>query len=650
VTTPGVEASPNAPSERKGYVGALDGVRAIAVALVVLFHLGLSAFTAGFVGVDVFFVVSGFLITTLMLEERARTGRISLPAFWARRARRLLPALALLLVAVAIVGAFTDTFSELATLRADLLTTTFYVANWHFIHTSSYFNFSGFDSPLQHTWSLAIEEQFYLAWPLVVAGVLVVARRSPRGLGIVATVAAIGSALLLGLLWAPASVERAYMGTDARIFEPLIGAAGAVAMARPWGRRLVERNGMVVCALGGALLAVGLLTVGPTGSFYYRGGAVLISLATLLVVSALWVGRGGPIGRILGWGPIAWIGAISYGIYLWHWPYTLWLDARETAGLEQVLRRALVVALTVGTAALSYYLVERPIRSGLRGRRRDRRDRSRTVRRTLVAVPLALVALACVSVASTRVPPPSPGQKVVLFTGDSVPKWLESTLERSAKPRGWRIFSAAIGGCSVTGEVLLEPDASPLPGTADSQCPTVVPQTQDAMIAADHPDIVVWWDRFSITGFQTADGERVAAGSDRFWELKRTVLDDAVHRLTSGGAKVVFVATEPPGIALDDRAQCPGCTRPWIAFEIAHYEDVTQRWNAMMRDYARKHPDLAGFVSVTDTICARDVSPCDDRIDGVPARPEGTHYGDVGKPIVVEALLDALAPYLDEKS
>ena len=156
------------------HVRALDGMRAIAVLLVIAFHVRLPGFRAGFVGVDIFFVLSGFLITSLLLEEIRRTGRVSLSAFWARRARRLLPALVLVLLTVGVVTALTATYTERASMRGDLLATTGYVANWHFVQTSTYFADIGVDSPLEHTWSLAIEEQFYLLWPLLVFGVAAV--------------------------------------------------------------------------------------------------------------------------------------------------------------------------------------------------------------------------------------------------------------------------------------------------------------------------------------------------------------------------------------------------------------------------------------------------------------------------------------------
>jgi peptidoglycan/LPS O-acetylase OafA/YrhL len=171
VTEAGEGATGSGARKEPGHVRALDGMRAIAVLLVLLFHLRIPWFRAGFLGVDVFFVLSGFLITSLLLEEIRRTGRVSLPEFWARRARRLLPAVVLVLLVLSLTTSMTTTYTERPSVRGDLLATTGYVANWRLISTSSYFADTGVDSPVEHTWSLAIEEQFYLAWPLLVLGV-----------------------------------------------------------------------------------------------------------------------------------------------------------------------------------------------------------------------------------------------------------------------------------------------------------------------------------------------------------------------------------------------------------------------------------------------------------------------------------------------
>src|SRR5687767_5284474 len=208
-----------------GYLPAVDGLRAVAVAAVVAFHLSPDAVPGGFLGVDTFFVVSGYLITSLLLAEHAADGGIGLRAFWARRARRLLPALLLLLAAVALAAAVWWPAEDLARIRGDALGGLGYVANWRFIaEGGSYFDLNSGPSPLRHLWSLAIEEQFYVVWPLVA---MVCLRRSARLLGIVSAVGAVASVVVLAAL---GSGDRAYYGTDARAHALLIGAVLAVAL------------------------------------------------------------------------------------------------------------------------------------------------------------------------------------------------------------------------------------------------------------------------------------------------------------------------------------------------------------------------------------------------------------------------------------
>jgi peptidoglycan/LPS O-acetylase OafA/YrhL len=628
-----------------GHVRALDGMRAVAVILVLLFHLRFPGFSAGFLGVDIFFVLSGFLITTLMLTEHDRTGRISLSDFWARRARRLLPALVLLLVVVAVVTWSTSTFTERASVRGDLLATAGYAANWHFITTSSYFADIGVDSPLEHTWSLAIEEQFYLLWPLLVFGAISLSRRPRLAVGVIALAAAAVSTALLWILWSPGSVERAYMGTDARIFEPLVGAAGAVLVATPGIRRWIGRWGLPLLAVGIAGLLAGLALIGAAPSSYYVGGALLVSVATLAILAPLWIGRGGVLSTALGWGPVAWIGVVSYGAYLWHWPLTVWLDARQATGTMLLVRRLAVILLTFAIAAASYYAVERPIRRRAFHPSRTRRIRRRRV--TLAAVPISLLAVAGISMAATRVPELPPRVPVMMLVGDSVPLHLSVALDGELSGRGWRLVSSTFGSCPVTGEAPAYADGTPIRDA--HRCTVEIVRDQDQVVREADPDVIVWWDRWTLSGFLTEDGGHVRTGTPRFWDLRRERLGVAVDRLATRGAKVVLVAVEPPGTGIGTRCTERRC-HEWIRFQIDHYDDITTRWNSIMRRFAERHPDHAVFVSVTDAICAADVAPCDDAIGGVPARPDGTHYEGEGEELVIDTLLGRLAPVMDPLS
>lgn len=629
-----------------GHVRALDGMRAIAVVLVLLFHLQVPAFSAGFVGVDIFFVLSGFLITTLLLTELERTGRISLPQFWARRARRLLPALVVLLLVVAFATWLTGTFTERTSVRGDLLATAGYVANWHFIGTSSYFADIGIDSPLEHTWSLAIEEQFYVVWPIVALGAAASFSKRPRlAVGSVALGVAAASAMLLWLLWSPESVERAYMGTDARIFEPLLGAGGAALVATPRFRRHLDRWATLVLGLGIAASIAGITIIAAIPASYYRGGAVLVSIGTLGMLAPLWTGHGGAVSKVLGWGPIAWIGVVSYGAYLWHWPLAVWLGARDTEGSMPTITRLAVVVLTFGIAAASYYAIERPIRRGrAAGRHVGAVGRDKRVRLTLAAIPLSLLAVAGISLAATRVPAIPPSVPVMMVVGDSVPLHLTAAMETALAERGWRLVSAAAGACAPTGETMARPNGTPVAHA--ELCTSQIVSDQNRLVREADPDVVLWWDRWSLSDFFTASGEHVRSGTPRFWELRRRGLRSAMSRLSNHGATVVLVAIEPPGDAVRSRCTEARCQR-WVRFQLDHYEDTTKVWNAILQDFAERRPEGVRFVSVTDAVCAEDVAPCDDRVGGAPARPDGTHYEGAGEELVIEVLFGRLRPLME---
>jgi hypothetical protein len=357
-----------------------------------------------------------------------------------------------------------------------------------------------------------------------------------------------------------------------------------------------------------------------------------------MLVAPMWLGRGGQLRRAFECKPLAWLGLVSYGVYLWHWPILMWLGVPSAKGVDRLLRGSLVLILTIGVAALSYYWIERPIRLGRQHGRHTQRSEAWQRRVVLIAVPLVMLATACTSIAATTVPPPTPGVPVVMIVGDSVPLRLEAALERAGVTRGWRVVSAAKGDCPVSGE----PHVYDWNPPHQSLMCLQVPAAQDALIRTTDPRVVVWWDRLSLSNFITPGGKHVTSGSARFWKLRMATLATTVNRLTAGGAMVVFVATEPPGEAMATRCG-KGCDH-WVKFQINHYTDITSRWNGIMRAYAAAHPDRAAFVSLTPAICRTDIPLCDDRIDGVPARPDGTHYESTGEQKVVITLLDLLAP------
>lgn len=346
------------------HVAALDGLRGIALLGVLLFHAN-GALPGGYLGVDLFFVLSGFLITSLLLAEQRATGKIALSSFWVRRARRLFPALLSLIPAIAIYGRFFARPDELEALRAEAFATLAYAANWHAVlGHRSYWQLFATPSPLEHTWSLSIEEQFYLVWPLLVA--LVLRRGSKRSVTALAVALSAFSMSAMILLFTPEDTTRAYLGTDTRMAGILCGAALAtfVSPGKPFPARTVRWLD-VLGAIGALGLGIAWWSLEGDSPFLYRGGFWLSELAALALIGCAVSGNESFIARALSIRPLTWLGTISYGVYLWHWPVNVFLTP-ERAHLQGPALHAARFALTFGIALLSYRFLERPIsRHGL---------------------------------------------------------------------------------------------------------------------------------------------------------------------------------------------------------------------------------------------------------------------------------------------
>jgi len=399
----------------------LDGLRALAVLAVIAYHLGLSWAPGGLLGVGVFFTLSGYLITDLLLAQW-NAGNLRLGDFWLRRARRLLPGLFLMMIVVTVWVSVTDR-SELTDLRGQVLSASIYVNNWWQISQHvSYFARFGPPSPLNHLWSLAVEEQFYLFWPwLLLLGIHFVPERRrpirirPRLAG-VTLVLALASAIEMAVLFHPTfDPSRVYDGTDTRAFGLLIGAALAMVWpSQSLTTRVTARARHILDGLG----VVGLVTIAlliwrtnQYSAFPYRGGMVLLSVATALVLAAL-THPATRLGVALGWGPLRWIGVRSYGIYLWQVPVIVLTTPSPNPGV-QPLRAVLQVAATVVLAALSWKYVEEPIRQGALGRLRAQAKtvgwRPRSLpRRASIALTVTAVALAFAVIGLAGVSPPAP--------------------------------------------------------------------------------------------------------------------------------------------------------------------------------------------------------------------------------------------------
>lgn len=349
------------------YLPGLDGLRALSVLAVIVYHANPGWLPGGFLGVEVFFVISGFIITRGLAQEWLGSGRISVMSFWRRRARRLLPGLFLLLLGVLTYATFFDEAS-LTKLRIDVVAALGYFTNWHLIYEhESYFDSWNHPSFLRHLWSLAIEEQFYVVWPLIIFGALKLFKaRLTFGLVVLGAIASYTAMALLSQGRDETEISRVYYGTDTRIGALLVGSAiGFLPFSE--GQRTRLANSRLLGFLGYVALAalfVFAARLSDDASLLYTGGFVATTLTTGLLILCL-NNPSSIASRLLAVRPLRWIGVRSYGIYLYHFPILLltWPDMTKSVPLL-----LLQVAATLVIADLSYRLVELPVRRGALGR------------------------------------------------------------------------------------------------------------------------------------------------------------------------------------------------------------------------------------------------------------------------------------------
>jgi peptidoglycan/LPS O-acetylase OafA/YrhL len=340
----------------------IDGLRAVAVTAVLLYHADISWMRGGFLGVDVFFAISGYLITSLLVAELAARGGISVREFWKRRARRLLPAVGALLVAVTVI-AIVGAHDAVSRLRGDVLAAAAYVSNWwQIIRGETYFESFGRPPLLRHLWSLAVEEQLFIVLPLVIATF----GRHRRRLAAASFVGAVGSLLLLHALWDQRDPSRAWFGTDTRSAPLLVGVAlgllWPLAERRRWTG--VGRTAHDVAGVAGLVGLVALMTtMGDRSSSLPTWGFAATAVLSGIVVLSV-TGPSSRIGRVLGMRPLRWLGTRSYAVYLWHWPIYVLTRPRLDVGIDGVELLALRLAITGVLAELSWRFVEQPVRDG----------------------------------------------------------------------------------------------------------------------------------------------------------------------------------------------------------------------------------------------------------------------------------------------
>jgi peptidoglycan/LPS O-acetylase OafA/YrhL len=589
------------------------------------FHAGVGWARGGLLGVDVFFVLSGFLVTSLLLAEHSGTRTLRLGRFWAQRARRLLPALCVVLVAVCVGAPWFSRGIAPGQLRGDALSTLAYVANWHYLASGqNYFVRFGAPSPLLHTWSLAVEEQFYWVWPLVV---LVTLRRFGRqALGWVAGCLALVSAgLAAGLYLTGASPTRLYYGTDTRAQSIMIGAALALLVPlsgtrrAPAGGDVTLRRLGVAGLLGAAVLAVCLHAVQGTGPFLYEGGFLVVGLATAAVIAVVvWLPRH-PLSLGLSGRPLRYTGRISYGLYLYHWPLFLFLNRART-GLGGPALLGLRFGVVFAAAGLSARFLEVPIR---RGRfpagvwpRLPPSFTWRSPRRLLVsgALPgLAVLLVAALAVTTTSGSPasaslpaslrPGPGSAFVLpagvtashperalIIGDSMALTLEEGLHVDASAWGVVIDNGARLGCDLDPQTTVN-----VMGTV-SLAARGCPQWRASwtrLVAQTNPDVVVvllgrWESLDRLYG-----GHWTHVGEPAFDAHLQAELGEVINIASAGGAKVAFLTL--PYIA-QTTSQPDGS--PWDMNLPAR----TDAYNADVRAAVARHPGQAAVVDLNQLL------------------------------------------------
>jgi peptidoglycan/LPS O-acetylase OafA/YrhL len=663
---------------------ALDGLRGVAVVAVLAFHGGAGA-AGGALGVDLFLVLSGFLITTQLAGELSGTGRVRLGEFWARRARRLLPALLVVVGAVVVVTVVSDSLRggyPTASLRGDALATLGYVANWWYVaDAGDYFASFSSPSPLRHTWSLGVEEQWYVLWPVVLWGL----HRAARGRTalLAATVAGLAVASAGLMWWWSGDVDRAHYGTDTRAQGLLVGAALAIAV----GRRPVDtwapaaRRTVAVAGWAGAAVATWMiLRVGGTTPWLYRGGHLAFAVAVGAVTAASLL----PATRLARLLSLSWLraaGLVSYGLYLWHWPIFIWLSPSGT-GLERWPLLGVRLAASVAAAVVSYAVIEQPVR---RQRVPIRRPVLTGLGASAVCAVLVVVAVAArpgsapagplegATVASPRIdlvsaiaigegvqaaaagdarealeteaamaPPPGPldgalqpapddGVLDVTVVGDST-GW---TLASSAGAHdGTSIVNGAIIGCGLdpaiahVGPATMDQRGTPVPCAAAADLWLYWATETD-------PDVVVLvlgaWEVYDRRLPGDVD---LPVGTRRWRDWLAAGLESFGHRLAVAAPHARIVVADVP--CYEERS-------PWLGGPDSPRNDPDRvaLVNDVFEDFVDDHPARLSTWALSDVVC--DGTRPVEAIDGVALRSDGVHVSGPGAALLWER---ALLPHL----
>lgn len=647
---------------RIAYLPALDGLRAVAVTLVVAYHLDVEMARGGFLGVDLFFVISGFLITTLLLREHDSTGRIGLGAFWTRRFRRLVPPLVVMTAATVAASRLYALPEQWSSIRWDAAAAVGYLANWRFVlDQQSYFETLLGPSPLRHTWSLAVEEQWYVLWPAVVLGLMLMSRSSTWRrwipLGVIA-VGAVASAALMAALYDPVDPTRVYFGTDTRAQQLLVGAGLAWLSSRHRFPTAARRGRAVAAAVTVAFVAFLLVaaTTSDEAPWLYHGGFLAVSLLCAVIVWAV-ADTDGPMAW-LGTPPLVWIGTRSYAIYLWHWPVIVFVGAPMGLELSRPALAALQVALTLLLAELSFRIIERPIRRSTvrpsfllggwtaisaatalvavlvlvtpEGRSLDavavvRPSTTTTSPTTSIAVPSTDPAGSSVPVPSVESTVPAEPTTVLLL-GDSTALSLAERRTLDPGPE-WNLQAFARLGCSISA-------GNPLDAGSDvgiiqgEMCDVWRTEWADAVDQVE-PDITVLmvgaWEVLD----HLIDGVAVRFPDPAWFDVVGAGVRESIEIAGANENPVAVLAVPCMRQAPDTILQTLARNDP---ARVAAFNEV-------LRQEASRHPDVH-VIDLNDVLCPQGTYL--EEVNGAPVRYDGVHVTTEGSNFVWTWLLDEL--------
>lgn len=659
-------------SNRFTHIPALDGLRGLAVAAVVLYHFAPQLVPAGFIGVDVFLVLSGFLITSLALEEVDRTKTMSAPGFFARRARRLLPAAIATIVVVVIIARILDHGSVDTSLRGHAVASLTYIANWWSIaQHNSYQAAFGAESPLNHFWSLAVEEQFYLVFPIALIGVIALLKRR-IGLHrlahialVGATVGAIASCALMWILRTPGTdPSRVYLGTDTRSQALFVGIAIAC-IVRLWPVHSLQRVSRAILTAAALLALATLVGIAVAADFrsnwLYTGGFLLVAVTTGIVVLAL-NGHNSFFSKALSLKWLRTLGLVSYGLYLWHWPVKVFVT-QERLGLsdDRTGRIELFVircALTAVATALSWYLVEQPFRR----KKSTTSETASTKRASGLFVALGALGATALIVGvvwfaaapttrpqadySSNIAPTISREKgpeppiSLLWFGDSV-AWAmgggaisfpwPTDYNSPFDPRQIIIWNKGIGECPL----LHKPSRSFGIVRAGSSCIGWEAKWRDAA-AAFPPDAMVWSGALRDTYDVRVDGKWIAFGSPEWVALYNAELDKAAAIATENEVPLIILSQADPKVFPGEKNE-----ESLTADNIGKFTQLRQ----IQRNYALAHSSSTISIDINDLMCSG--GSCEETTpSGEIIRPDHLHFSAAGArylaPRTATAIEDAL--------